>query len=109
MTNTEPTRILVNDLFAKYLAQAGVDPKKLHPAQLTEARRAFWAGCGMMLRVLVNEVQNQPDEAAAEAVVADLMKQVDVFFAAELALQEQELAEKKKPKLILPSNLKIVK
>lgn len=105
----EPTRILIHELFAKYLAQAGVDPTKLHPQQLTEARRAFYAGSGTMLRVLVDEVQNQPDEAAAAAVVSDLIKQVDVFFAAELALQEQQLQDAKKKKLILPPNLKIVK
>jgi len=106
---TDSKRILVTDLFAKYLSQAGVDPKKLHPQQLTEARRAFWAGCGMMLKVLVGEVQNQPDEAAAASIVSDLMKQVDVFFAAELALQEQQLQDAKKSKILLPPGLKILK
>jgi len=77
--------------------------------QLTEARRAFWAGSGMMLRVLVGEVQNQPDESAAASIVSDLMQQVDVFFAAELALQEQQLQDAKKSKILLPPGLKILK
>lgn len=51
----------INQFFKDYLEKSGLDPRKLSEVQLTETKRAFFAGAGVIFKHLTDVVESNPD------------------------------------------------
>lgn len=75
----------IEQAFQDYLAMVKLDITKMSSIQIEETKRAFYGGCGYMLRALVrvNQLETQHKSLS---VFNQLEKQIGDFFLNEIKL-----------------------
>ena len=74
-------------LYKEYLDMVVLDEEQMHPIQKIETKRAFYGGCGMMFRLMVENIP-KIQEKMPPTSFDEVQKQISDFF--ENSIKEQE-------------------
>lgn len=72
---------LVDDQWKLFLEKVKLDEALMHPDQVREMKRAFYAGCGQMLLVIRDEVSKLKTDDDMIAAMDNLLSQINKFWS----------------------------